>query len=209
LALDVIGTGLGRTGTKSLQIALEQIGFGPCHHMTEVFAAPESIPLWMAAATGPGDWETIFKGFRAAVDYPTAGHWRAIRAAFPDAKVIHTVRDPEVWFESTQATIFSPSLRTPAGEKMAPFVQSFLGPIYPHLQDRAYMVEHFKRHTEAVLKEVPAEQLLVFEAKMGWEPLCKFLGVPVPATPYPSENTRAEFVERVKSMAAGGPPPAH
>jgi Sulfotransferase domain len=203
MALDVVGTGLGRTGTKSLQIALEQIGFGPCHHMTEVFKTPESVALWIAAASGPGDWETIFKTYRAAVDYPTAGHWRAIIAAFPNAKVIHTTRDPEAWFESTQATIFSPTGASAASEQMRPFAQSFLGPIHPHLHDRDYLIDHFKRHDEAVRREVPADRLLVFEAAMGWEPLCAFLGVPVPAEPYPSENSRAAFQEMVRKMNMG------
>lgn len=210
MALEVVGTGLGRTGTKSLQIALNQLGFGPCHHMTEVFAAPESFALWTAAGSGPGDWETIFKGFRSAVDYPTAGHWRAIVAAFPNAKVIHTTRDPEAWVKSTQATIFAPTTGTPSrAAAMQPFMESFLGPLYPHLNDHDYLIEHFKRHDEEVRREIPAERLLVFEASMGWEPLCRFLGVPVPETPYPAENSTAAFQAMVKQMAANAGTPDH
>ena len=50
MALEVIGPGFGRTGTASLKRALEILGFGPCHHMEEIFAHPEQVPHWQAVA---------------------------------------------------------------------------------------------------------------------------------------------------------------
>src|SRR5437870_2958107 len=108
MALKVIGAGLGRTGTLSLKLALEELGFGPCHHMAEVMLHLESVPLWIQAADGNPDWEAIYKGYAATVDYPGCFFWRELEKFYPDAKIILTVRDPEQWFESTQATIFSP-----------------------------------------------------------------------------------------------------
>jgi hypothetical protein len=108
MALQVIGSGLGRTGTMSLKLALEQLGQGPCHHMVEVFGHPESIPLWVAAGRGTPDWEAIFDGYQSMVDYPSCKFWRELMAYYPDAKVIHSLRDPDRWFESTQATILPP-----------------------------------------------------------------------------------------------------
>jgi hypothetical protein len=71
MALEVIGAGFGRTGTMSLKVALETLGFGPCYHMTEVFAHPEHVEPWRAAARGkPLAWEQIFDGYRATVDWP-------------------------------------------------------------------------------------------------------------------------------------------
>src|SRR5262249_30221032 len=110
MALKVIGSGYGRTGTLSLKLALEQLGFGPCHHMLEVFPRPQTMPLWIDAARGKPDWEAIFDGFQSMVDHPGCKFWRELAAYYPDAKVIHTVRDPERWFASTQATIFSPQM---------------------------------------------------------------------------------------------------
>ena len=206
MTLKVIGSGLGRTGTLSLKRALEQLGFGPCHHMIEVFAHPDTLPLWVEAGQGRPDWGAIFGGYQAVVDHPGCNFWRELMDVYPDAKVIHTLRDPERWFESTQATIFSPQsgvavLPEPMREFFAMVTSGFEG----RLNDRAFMVEYFKRHTEAVLASAPKERLLVFEASQGWEPLCAFLGVPVPETSYPRENSREDF--QARAAAALAPPP--
>jgi sulfotransferase family protein len=95
MALKIVGTGLGRTGTKSMQTALAMLGFGPCHHMLEVFQHPESMQLWVDAGEGRPDWDAIFKDYNSAVDYPSAAYWREITSHYPDAKVLHTVRDPD------------------------------------------------------------------------------------------------------------------
>lgn len=204
MTLSVIGSGLGRTGTKSLQTALNMLGVGPCHHMVEVFQHPETVPLWIAAGQGKPDWEAIFAGYGSAVDYPSAAHWRELAAYYPQAKVIHTVRDPDKWFDSTQATIFSANAIGRMDSPLKPFFESFLGEAIHHITDRAWMTDHFRRHTEAVKAAIPAERLLIYEAGQGWEPICDFLGVPVPAEPYPSENDRAAFQAR---MAAGAQSP--
>jgi hypothetical protein len=207
MPLDVIGSGLGRTGTKSLQTALNMLGVGPCHHMVEVFEHPESMALWIESANGRPQWDAIFADYRSAVDYPTAAFWRELAAYYPNAKVIHTQRDPDAWFESTQATIFAPdggvSKALASGEgPMAAFFKSFAGNFGPHLHDRAFLTDHFRQHNAAVKATIPAERLLIYEAGQGWEPLCRFLGVPVPSEPYPSENSRDEFIGRQRAAEA-------
>src|SRR5262249_28634169 len=107
MPLKLIGAGWGRTATLSLKVAIEQLGFGPCHHMTEVMMNPESVAHWIRAADGSPHWETIFDGFSATVDFPGCTFWRELSEFYPQAKVLLSVRDPEKWFESTQATIFS------------------------------------------------------------------------------------------------------
>ena len=108
MPLSVIGAGFGRTGTMSLKLALDQLGFGPCYHMTEVFKNPKASGYWEAAADGkPIDWEEVFAGYRSTVDWPGATFYKQLADAYPEAKVILTERDAEAWFESTQATIFS------------------------------------------------------------------------------------------------------
>jgi hypothetical protein len=205
MTLKVVGTGLGRTGTMSMKLALEQLGFGPCHHMVEVFAHPDSVPLWIAAGQGRPEWDKIFAGFSSVVDYPGAGFWRELTAYYPDAKVLHTVRDPEAWFESTQATIFAPGSMT---DNAPPHMREFFATVIRELgdkrHDRDFMVDYFKRHTAEVERTIPKDRLLVYESGQGWEPLCKFLGVRVPDTPFPRENSRAEFQARAASHA--GPP---
>ena len=200
MALQVVGSGLGRTGTKSMQTALNMLGFGPCHHMVEVFSHPESVPLWIAAGAGRPDWDAIFATYRSMVDYPGAAYWRELAAFYPNAKVLHTVRDPDQWFESTQATIFAPegiAARAMASdEPMTAFFKSFSGAFRDHLHDRAFLTDYFRRHTDEVKATIPLERLLIYEVGQGWEPLCRFLGVSIPDAAYPSENSRADFIGR-------------
>jgi hypothetical protein len=210
MALQVVGSGLGRTGTKSLQTALTLLGLGPCHHMVEVFAHPESMALWIEAGAGRPDWDAIFAGYRSMVDYPGAAYWRELADYYPDAKVLHSVRDPDQWFDSTQATIFAPNggvdiaLSQP-GSPMAAFFRSFAGPFAEHMHDRAFMTDHFRRHTEEVKATIAPERLLIYEVGSGWEPLCAFFGAPAPDEPYPSENSTAEFQARIAASAAAAP----
>lgn len=205
MGLKIVGTGLGRTGTKSMHTALGMLGLGPCHHMLEVFQHPESMQLWIDASEGRPDWDAIFRDYTSAVDYPSAAYWREIASHYPDAKVLHTVRDPDQWFDSVHATILAPdSLSRRGGDDVrAQFFASVLRHLPSQPDDRAVMTAHFRRHTQAVMATISPERLLVFRVGEGWERLCKFLDVPVPAEPYPSENSRAEFIDRVRAQQAG------
>ena len=202
MALKVIGSGLGRTGTMSTKLALQQI-LGPCHHMMEVFTHPESIPLWVEAGRGNPDWDAIFRDYVAMVDHPGCAYFEQLMHHYPDAKVLHTVRDPDKWFDSTQATIFNPDRPAPPeGTPMRTFFDQLYAWYGGDMHDRGFMTDFFRRHTERVVASVPPERLLVFDVKDGWDPLCAFLGVPVPETPYPRENTTEQFQAR----SAEGPP---
>jgi hypothetical protein len=210
MALDVVGAGLGRTGTKSLQTALTMLGLGPCHHMVEVFHHPESMALWIEAGAGRPDWDAIFRDYRSMVDYPGAAYWRELADVYPEAKVLLSVRDPDQWFDSTQATIFAPNggvdraMEDPNGPQGA-FFRSFAGPFVGHIHDRAFMTDYFRGHVEEVKATIAPERLLVYDIGAGWAPLCTFFGKPLPAEPYPSENSRAEFQARVAAAAEGVP----
>ena len=199
MALKVIGAGLGRTGTMSLKFALEHIGFGPCYHMIEFMAhVPEHLPKWLQVIDGKPDWDDLFNGYVSTVDYPGCTYWRELVAKWPEAKVILTLRDPDAWFESANSTVLSPAMRKMLGNSpIKPFMDATVnGDFGEHIDDRAFMTDYFKRWNEAVIAEVPADKLLVFQAKDGWEPLCAFLGVPVPPEPYPRVNSREEMNER-------------
>lgn len=209
MSLQVIGSGFGRTGTKSLKQALEMIGFGPCHHMMEVRVTPGQLDFWCdIAERKPVDWHKVFKGFRAAVDWPSCNYWREMAAAFPEAKIIHSTRPPEQWWASFSKTI-ADSLSTPPAtddpdrlrhRRMTEVIinQDVFG---GRMTDKAVALEAFRRREAEVRAAVPPEKLLVMRPEDGWAELCPFLGVPVPAEPYPFTNTTAEFRER-----AGQPP---
>lgn len=199
MTLSVIGAGFGRTGTYTLKVALEQLGFGPCYHMAEVFPRPGAPDLWSAAADGDADWARIFEGFRASVDWPGATFWRELAAAYPEAKIILTVRDPQAWFGSTQATIFRPRPPGATPEGFERMLGKVIGRLFDdRLDDRDHVIGVYERHNAAVKSAFGPERLLVFDVAEGWEPLCRFLGVPVPADPMPRTNSTEEFQARVR-----------
>jgi hypothetical protein len=106
MGLNIIGSGFGRTGTMSTKMALEQLGFGPCHHMVEVMGNPGQPAHWKARAAGQEmDWAEVFHGYKAQVDFPGASVWHELSIAFPTAKVIHTERPEDEWWASYSATI--------------------------------------------------------------------------------------------------------
>ena len=110
--LKVIGAGFGRTGTLSLKNALEELGFRPCYHMTELFGKPGADVQWEAIARGGAvDWNTVFEGYQATVDWPACAVYKELMRAYPEAKVLLSVRDPEKWYESVMSTIY-PSSRS-------------------------------------------------------------------------------------------------
>jgi hypothetical protein len=205
MALRVFGSGWGRTGTMSLKLALERLGFGPCHHMVEIFRRPDTAQLWIDAANGRPDWEAVFAGYGSMTDLPGAAYWRELAAYYPDAKIIHTMRDPDAWFDSTQATILSPeSAANAPNPVLGAFFETMTRDFQGGMHDRKHMIDLFNRHNEAVLAAIPKERLLVFEVRQGWEPLCDFLGVAVPDGPFPRENTTEQFNARPRD-AHGAP----
>ena len=195
MTLQVIGAGWGRTGTMSLKLALEQLGY-PCHHMHEVFLHPEHVARFTAAASGAPDWDAIYDGYTAAVDWPTCSFWRELSAEYPDAKVILTERDPQDWYESFTATIQKP-ITTFDGE-WGDMVRAVI--IERDLEGDPNTPDHlravFARHNEQVRATIPAERLLEFRVSEGWEPLCAFLGCDAPDEPFPRVNDREEFNNR-------------
>ncbi len=203
MTVHVIGAGVGRTGTYSLKLAINQLGLGPCHHMEEVLLnQPAQVPLWAAAVNGHPDWNAIYKGYESAVDWPTAGFVRELSAAYPSAKFVLTVRSPESWVQSFSETIYKLlAARDQAPKEMQAWLHMAVGVIsktgFPEGLNVADLMKAFVAHNDKVESTIPAHQLLIYQVKDGWGPLCAFLGVPVPADPFPRTNDRGEFWDRV------------
>lgn len=207
MTLKVIGVGVGRTGTYSLKLAINQVGMGPCHHMEEVLhKMATQVPLWSAATAGQADWSRIFDGYESAVDWPTACFYRELLNEYPAAKFVLTVREPERWADSFSATIyelFAKKDQAPpemwAWLDMATAVVAKTG--FPLGLDHDALVQAFESHIHSVKETIPADQLLVFDVREGWEPFCDFLDVPVPDGDFPRTNDREEFWDRVNGEA--------
>jgi hypothetical protein len=204
MPLSVIGAGFGRTGTMSLKLALDQLGFGPCYHMIEVFKNPKAPGYWEAAADGkPVDWEEVFAGYGSTVDWPGATFYKQLADAYPDAKVILTVRDAEAWFASTQATIFSLHIRDDTEDPWQRMVLKVIGDLFDRqMTDKAKLIAVYNQHNEDVRRTIAPERLLVYDVAQGWEPLCRFLGVEVPSEPMPKVNSTDEFRRNLAAKLA-------
>jgi predicted naringenin-chalcone synthase len=213
--LKVIGAGFGRTGTMSLKVALEELGAGPCLHSMESLRGAQTssgASHWEQVANGqPIDWRKTFDGWGSTVDWLGARFYLEMLEAFPEAKVILSVRDPEAWYESCHA-----SLHATRGMRSAPDGASDSSPMLKAVEtaiwedlfdgrfaERDYALEVFERHRLQVVGTVPPERLLIYDIREGWEPLCEFLSVPVPSTPFPHLNGREAFRSRFGIDAAG------
>ncbi|MEO3768260.1 sulfotransferase family protein [Streptomyces sp. B5E4] len=209
--LEVIGAGVGRTGTLSLKTALERLGFGPCHHMLGLFEDVEQIPLWEAASRGePVDWRQVYEKYGSTVDWPGARFWREIAGAFPEAKVVLTVRDPESWYASAASSIYATAVAPPPADVGEGFVRLrdmsmeviWDGVFDGRFTEKEHALKVFAEHEAAIREEIDPDRLLVFRVSEGWEPLCEFLGVPVPDGPFPRSNERGRFVDEVRERSA-------
>jgi hypothetical protein len=203
----VVGAGVGRTGTLSLKVALERLLGGTCHHMHEVVAHPEELASWQAAAQGdPVDWRELLGPYTATVDWPAAALWPEISAAFPDAVVLLSVRDPDAWYASVRETILTPTVRgieRPAGEDpWSDMIRAVMAHRFTlRLDDPDAAKAAFVAHNARVRAEVDPARLVEWEPSMGWAPICAALDLPVPAEPFPHTNTTAEV--RARRSASG------
>lgn len=207
MALRVVGAGIGRTGTHSLKLALESLLGGTCHHMAEVFAHPDEIPVWKAAAEGSmPDWEQFLAGYTASCDWPSAAFWPELSAAFPDAPIVLSVRDADSWWKSASNTIFLPLLdaaqRPPGDDAWTDMATTMLHHRFTlDLSDPDVVKARFVEWNDRVRREADPDRLVVWQASDGWQPLCTALGLAVPDEPFPLSNTTAEFRARM-----GAPP---
>lgn len=203
MTLKVIGAGFGRTGTMSLKLALEQLGFGPCYHMEAVFQTPEHLPVWHQAVDGNlPDWSAFLGDYGSAVDWPTAHFWRELYDASPDAKVILPIRPAESWWDSYSATIMqfmqiALADRSNPAHSQSELCRKMIGEkcFGTHYQDREAAIAAYRRRTHDVRAHVAPERLLEYKLGSGWAPICEFLGVPIPETSFPRTNQRDEFFE--------------
>lgn len=212
MSLSVIGPAFGRTGTMSLKNALTELGYGPCHHMEEVMGRPEQWAYWRAiAAREPVDLRQVFAGFGAQVDWPGADEWRGLMQAFPDAKVVLSVRPEEKWWASFSDTI-GPFMANVDRVNLPPPVKEMFGIMIELIGNRTLdgdwmnkeiAIAAYRRRIAEVKAEVPAERLLVFDVAEGWAPLCAFLGKPMPDAPFPRTNAKDAFWELLGGRPAG------
>jgi hypothetical protein len=151
--------------------------------------------------------------------------WREQAEAYPEAKVILSIRDPHRWYASFHALLSNALGQGPpeeAPEAIRPVIDTMtrLRPVTDRigqatfggdwrsgadLPDEDHAVEVFRRHVATVQERLPAERLLVFDVRQGWGPLCRFLGVEPPSDrPFPHLNDSATMQAMFDQLMAGG-----
>ncbi|MCA9998722.1 MAG: hypothetical protein KDE56_23320 [Anaerolineales bacterium] len=207
--LQVIGAGFGRTGTHSLALALDKLGFGPCYTILDVDQNVGHWQLWNNALNGKSvNWNALFQSYQSAVEWPTISFLPQLINHFPQAKIILTMRDPDSWYESATTTIFpgleatakhpDPEIRERSTLNRRLILEHVFSGKY---WDKVQAIHIYQNHIEAVEKLVPADRLLRYHVKEGWPPLCTFLEVPEPAESFPKRNARASFLASAPEWA--------
>ena len=205
--MKVIGAGFGRTGTASLQSALEQLLGGACYHMKALIMRPDHLRAWHDFATGTTprmDWQRLLSGYEACADFPACLFYRQLMDVFPGAKVVLTVRDAESWWKSFSLLLktvnrarwlrfFGPRLHMLIEFADRIIVQDAFGGSL----EKDHCIQAYERHNSEVRAAVPEGRLLEFDVRQGWEPLCSFLSVPVPQTGFPHMNAGDETLRKL------------
>jgi hypothetical protein len=214
--MKVIGAGLPRTATLTQKISLEMLGFGPCYHMVNVLSDLSLAPRWAAAFDGSADWDAIFAGHESSVDWPGSFHWRELIDFYPDAKILLSVRSGDGWATSMKNTIWGvfyddvlmrhlSDARANVDPGWHDYIElmkamwrksGLIGELTGQF-DAGILAAAMERYNQEVRDTVPADRLLEWKPADGWEPLCKFLEVPVPQAPIPHVNDSAQFAGRI------------
>jgi hypothetical protein len=219
--MKLIGAGLPRTGTLSQKVALEMLGMGPCYHMVNVLGDLDQAETWQRALDGQNVWDEVFEGHESTVDWPGSFFYKELADHYPDAKVLLSTRDPAAWEKSMRDTIWGlfygdmlqrdlSNARARVDDKWRSYMEMMEG-----MWEKSGLIDNganttsesmqnaMERYHDEVRSNIPSDRLLVWSVQEGWEPLCEFLGVPVPDTPFPRLNDSKVFSERVIDGALG------
>jgi hypothetical protein len=203
--MKVIGAGFGRSGTMSLQKALEILGFGPCYHMQIALKRPWHLRFFLRAWQGrPADWKRFFRNYVSTVDWPACSFYRELSSTFPDAKIILNVRDPEKWYQSMMGSIWAIQPAFPWWfPKIVRKIHDEIiwkGNLKNSFPDRGKAIASYLDWIDEVKSHFPSEKLLVYNVSEGWEPLCSYLNVPVPNESFPHLNDRNSFTRLIRLL---------
>ncbi|MDH3652133.1 MAG: hypothetical protein OEQ53_20770 [Saprospiraceae bacterium] len=223
MSVKIIGAGFPRTGTTTLKICLETLGYKKTYHMKELLVNPSKLPYWLSLEkTGATDWDALYEGYQATVDFPCYPFYKEHMKRYPDAKVILTIRPFDTWYESASSTVRKAGPQTiPAKLKMLwrmateprmrkvvhciqMFERIFWGSQFQgRFDDKAFAEQVYNKHIEDVKDYVPVDKLLVYDVREGWEPLCNFLGAAVPSEPVPHLNKKENFKTMLADLMEG------
>ncbi|KAI8882977.1 hypothetical protein K501DRAFT_333610 [Backusella circina FSU 941] len=211
--LEVIGAGIGRSGTDSLRTALDILGYNTMHFKNFFYDLRLDPDLFINAHYNrqETDWDKVYENYTAAVDIPTWIWYKDLMKKYPDAKVVLTMRDPDSWYKSVKRIHSRSDIMKENVVPKEPLKKRFeladviinkselLNP--ETFVDEEYTKALYRKHYEEVIATVPEEKLFIMELGEGWDRLCAFLGKEVPDVPYPRVNTGDDFEMFMQDVA--------
>ena len=220
MSIKIIGAGFPRTGTTTLKKALETLGYNGTYHFKDLIKTPEKLKHWKELENqGTTDFDDLFNGFQATVDFPGYPYYKILLEKYPEAKIILTVRDVDAWYESTSRTVWKAGpqnilaklvllLKMQFNKKLKQTFKciKFMRAIYLTKQfkgdfaNEAHAKKTFFKHIDDVKNHVPESQLLIYKVSDGWAPLCEFLQCSIPQEEFPHLNKKENFHKMVKEM---------
>lgn len=205
----------------AIKAALEILGYGPVAHMSTAVSRTRDLAMWADAAEakftpekrpdlkpfGRQEWDQLLGEFRATTDSPGCFFSVELMEAYPDAKVVLVERDLDKWFTSFNATIMTVQwpgfglrcvlnlLHYKFGRLMDPYLRLSRAVWLADSKEQqaATAKDIYKAHYAEVRAKAKPGQLLEYKLGDGWEPLCAFLGKPIPDQPFPNVNDSAMF----------------
>ena len=226
IKIEVIGSGVGRTGTSSLKKAIEILYGHPCYHMAEVFKTG-SFNFWTRASNkekiSPEEYKKELRGYVGVTDNPASMMWEELLEVYPDAKVVLAERDPESWYASVKESIMNMSplssywgirvimntVNRPMGRLICATWGKWSGNygligLKDYETNKQRMIDYYLKYNEDVKKRCPSDKLLLLNLKDGWAPLCAHLNRPIPDVPFPHENDTKEMKKIINTMNIAG-----
>ncbi|CAL8103919.1 unnamed protein product [Calicophoron daubneyi] len=219
----VMNAGIGKSGTRSIQRALEILYGEPCYHISSAASDhPDHIPKLIEIfekmeadsnfEISDDDVHFLIKGYKTISENPLCMFYRNILKMYPNIKVILVIRDTQSWLRCVRASIFPRDSTVVPQTFFDRLAQRFiLGKGYLELgilsmrcalgfdcplNDDEGITKGYKNWNEQVRKTVPAENLLIFNLGEGWRPICQFLNLPVPDCQFPHSNEREQYMKR-------------
>lgn len=214
--MKVICAGFPKTGTKTLNAALTELGYNCFDYLENYrFLGDEWTKIFKEGGTTE-DFRKMFENIDAVMDIPCCHFWEEIHKAFPDAKIIFSERASEdAWWKSmnNQLTSNNSSIVVQAMRYLSPSFRmmnaygiqlcmavfrldfSSSGWFKPTPRNELLLRKAYRTHNTYLLKTAPKDKLFIINFEDGWEPLCQFLGVPVPNTPFPHKNKNATVIK--------------
>jgi len=210
--MKIICAGYAKTGTKSIAKALRYLGFTVFDWEEQMFDFRDHWFDVFQNGAKP-DVKRVYQNADVCIDMPGNFFYEEILEAFPDCKVILSVREEDSWIESLvrhlnfyfamRSSIVS--MLSPTARKMQYVLHSFLNATIGSCNPKSTFVirKRYRIHNHRVKSIVPADKLLVYNVKEGWKPLCDFLEFEVPTVAFPHENIKSQIIGTLPATRYG------